>query len=181
MTTNIYVLKLQNNKYYVGKSNNILEMYKQHVSGNGSAWTKKYKPINIEKTYTKMSDFDEDKITKMYMYKYGFNNVRGGSYIQIELDEIQILSLKRELWGAKNLCTNCGRSGHFIKNCFANTDVYGKQIYEQDSDEEDSDEESEDEYYSTSNYKKYSCFRCGRGGHYATSCYANTHIKGYCI
>lgn len=28
-------------------------------------------------------------------------------------------------------------------------------------------------------YDKISCFRCGREGHYASSCYASKHIKGY--
>ena len=45
----IYILKLSNNKYYIGKSNNIFIRYRQHLNGNGSFWTKKYKPLYIEK------------------------------------------------------------------------------------------------------------------------------------
>ena len=29
--------------------------------------------------------------------------------------------------------------------------------------------------------QKNSCYRCGRPGHYATSCYAKTHINGYSL
>jgi predicted GIY-YIG superfamily endonuclease len=43
--TNIYILKLQNNKYYIGKTNDINSRYKQHLCGSGSAWTKKYRPF----------------------------------------------------------------------------------------------------------------------------------------
>ena len=43
--TNIYVLKLQGGRYYVGKSQDVIGRYKQHMDGKGSAWTKKYKPI----------------------------------------------------------------------------------------------------------------------------------------
>jgi hypothetical protein len=28
-------------------------------------------------------------------------------------------------------------------------------------------------------YKGNTCFRCGRKGHYATNCYAKSHVKGY--
>lgn len=45
--TNIYVLKLEQNKYYIGKSNNIDIRLNDHMNGNGSQWTKKYKPIEI--------------------------------------------------------------------------------------------------------------------------------------
>ena len=45
----IYILKLKNSKYYVGKTQNIEKRYEQHVNGTGSAWTKKYKPLSIIK------------------------------------------------------------------------------------------------------------------------------------
>ena len=41
----IYILRLTNNKFYVGKTYNIFIRYKQHLNGNGSFWTKKYKPL----------------------------------------------------------------------------------------------------------------------------------------
>ena len=41
----IYVLKCQNNKYYVGKTENPDYRLESHFSEGGSAWTKKYKPI----------------------------------------------------------------------------------------------------------------------------------------
>ena len=50
-TTNIYILRLQGGRYYVGKSDNVLDRYQQHYNGNGSAWTNKYKPLIIEKIY----------------------------------------------------------------------------------------------------------------------------------
>jgi 2',3'-cyclic-nucleotide 2'-phosphodiesterase (5'-nucleotidase family) len=35
-----------------------------HQEGNGSRWTRKYKPIEIESVYKNVSSFEEDKITK---------------------------------------------------------------------------------------------------------------------
>ena len=64
-------------------------------------------------------------------------------------------------------CRRCGRTGHTLKTCYAETDVSGNFI---DSSE---DESSYDESYSNRKY------RCGRQGHTKTNCYASTHIKGY--
>jgi len=33
--TNIYVLKLQGGKYYVGKSLDVIGIYQQHINGQG--------------------------------------------------------------------------------------------------------------------------------------------------
>ena len=41
----IYILQLQLNKYYVGKTNNPKIRLNNHFKSCGSAWTKKYKPI----------------------------------------------------------------------------------------------------------------------------------------
>jgi predicted GIY-YIG superfamily endonuclease len=196
--TNIYVLKLEGGRYYVGKSDNIINRYQQHLNGNGSAWTRKYKPIAIDKSYENVSSFEEDKVTKEYMSKYGIDKVRGGSYVEVELSDFHRGALNMEIWAAKDLCTQCGRSGHFMKDCYATTDVSGNKIeYEEDADEWGCEycdrtfttafgcsihEKSCKEKNTSSRRMKQSsnaCYRCGRPGHYSPDCYASRHVKGY--
>ena len=141
--TNIYVLKLQGNKYYVGKSHDVIGRYQEHMSGKGSAWTKKHKPMSLVESRDGVSPLMEDMVTKEYMAKYGIENVRGGAYVSEELDEVQEYALQKELWAASDCCTQCGRKGHFVKNCYAKTDVNGNSL--EDDDEESDDEESDDE------------------------------------
>lgn len=203
-TTNIYILKLEGGRYYIGKTNNIEQRKKQHINGTASAWTKKYKPVSVEKIIPNASHFDEDKYTKEYMSKYGIDKVRGGSYVEIELADSQIETLNREIWGAKDLCKQCGRSGHFAKNCYAKSDASGNSIvYEEELSEGDSSDENEwlcdycDRTFTTafgcsvhekscsgkSTKKPYTkkggtCYRCGNSGHYSSDCYASRHING---
>jgi predicted GIY-YIG superfamily endonuclease len=77
--TTIYVLELESNKYYVGKSKELEIRLENHFNNNGFSWTQKYKPIKILEIFKDCDDFDEDKYTLKYMSKYGINNVRGGS------------------------------------------------------------------------------------------------------
>ena len=37
----IYILKLRNNKYYIGKTQNPTFRLEDHFENNGSSWTKK--------------------------------------------------------------------------------------------------------------------------------------------
>ena len=205
-STNIYILKLQSGKYYVGKTTDIERRKEEHMNGTASAWTKKYKPVSVEKIIPNASAFDEDKWTKIYMEKHGVENVRGASYAQMELDETQRETLEREFRSAKDACMKCGRSGHFAKSC------YSKKV-EYEDDDEDEEEEEEEEYgcefcdrtfttvfgcsvhertckeKSTTHYyvkkttskKQNACYRCGNTGHYATDCYASRHVKGYSL
>ena len=113
----IYILKLQTNKYYIGKSHNTKIRINDHISENGADWTKKYLPIKILKIINDCDDFDEDKYTLKYMKKYGIDNVRGGSFCQLNLSEGCIKLLNRMINGATNKCYTCGKIGHFIKDC----------------------------------------------------------------
>lgn len=87
ITMFIYILKLQQNKYYIGKTNEPNFRIDTHFNANGSAWTKKYKPISVSVIIPNCDNYDEDKYTLLYMSKYGIDNVRGGSFVQLKLSE----------------------------------------------------------------------------------------------
>ena len=57
--TFIYVLQLKENKFYVGKTETPDKRLNCHKSGNGSAWTKKYKPIKTIELF-EGDKYDED-------------------------------------------------------------------------------------------------------------------------
>jgi hypothetical protein len=139
----IYILELEDGKYYVGRTKNLDKRFKDHVSGVGSSYTKKYKPIRIKESYHDMNPFDEDKFVIEYMHKYGIDNVRGGSYSMVNLSNIEIYAIKRKIWGALDLCFVCGRK-HFSNRCVEELDIYGDEILK--------------------------CKRCLRKGHLAHEC-----------
>ena len=196
----IYILKLREGKYYIGKTKNVEKRFNEHIAGNGSGWTKKYKPISLIKSIVSTSYFDEDKYVKEYMAKYGIENVRGGTYSNIDLDANCISVLQKEIRHSKNLCTRCGRDTHFIKDCYAKTDSndniivdakskekdtvskYNKIKYaykannKESSEDDDNDNDNDDEYLNVKNKKNVRkplkpCDICGLKGHREVNCY----------
>ena len=114
----IYILKCINDKYYIGKTNDCVKYrFKKHKKGRGAIWTKKYIPVEILKVYNNCDNFDEDKYTKIYMDKYGIDNVRGGSYTKLKLNNNTIEFLQKELLSIHDKCYGCGEKGHFIRDC----------------------------------------------------------------
>lgn len=114
---NIYILELNENKYYIGKTKNPSFRIDEHFNQNGSEWTKKYKPIKILENIQNCDSYDEDKYVIKYMKIYGIENVRGGSFSKFNLSDSDIGVLNKMIKGATDKCFKCGASDHFIKNC----------------------------------------------------------------
>ena len=117
----IYVLSLIENKFYVGKSQNVPGRITQHIDGSGSVWTKIYKPVEIVEVLDENSPYDEDSKTLEYMQNYGIANVRGGSFCEVNLAESQIDVIQKMIKSANNVCFKCGGSDHLQKNCHIGT------------------------------------------------------------
>ena len=103
----IYALKLQSNKYYIGKTTaNILVTLEDHTNNNASQWTKIYKPVDLIELIKNCDEYDEDKYTIKYMSMFGIDNVRGGSFCDVKLDDFDIRILNKMINNAKNKCPN---------------------------------------------------------------------------
>ena len=123
----IYVLFLEQDKYYVGKSLKPMSRTGSHMastlfddkicSGGGSGWTRMYSPIKILEVTPSYDEFDEDKYTLRYMKDKGIDNVRGGSFCELNLPQAIVTTLEKMLAGASDKCYYCGASGHFINAC----------------------------------------------------------------
>lgn len=126
----IYVEKLVDGKYYIGKTNNKEKRHAEHANGVGSAWTAKYKPTGEVEYFPEASRHHENNLTKDYMEKYGIKNVRGGSYCQVVLPDETIAFLNVEIWAlsASFFCHRCGFSNHGTADCFSKKNKNGELI-----------------------------------------------------
>jgi predicted GIY-YIG superfamily endonuclease len=113
----IYILELECNKWYVGRTRNIKNRILDHKNGNGSEFTKKYKMKSVHKIKYMKNCFDEDNTVKEYMMLYGIDNVRGGTYSSIVLNQQKKNFLIDEFNHYNNCCFKCGMKEHYIKDC----------------------------------------------------------------
>ena len=91
----LYVLALQNNKYYVGITKNFHRRFREHQNGLGSQWTQRYPLrhlINREEINREYASFRETQKTFEFMLEYGLNNVRGAEYCLLENYRIEDVS-----------------------------------------------------------------------------------------
>lgn len=88
----LYILKLQDEKYYVGITTKTPQIRMQeHLNGVRVAyWTAKHKPLEIvlEEDLGRVSKAHaekyENKVTRDLMKQYGINNVRGGDLTSVQ-------------------------------------------------------------------------------------------------
>ena len=104
----VYVLQLENDCIYVGKSHqNVEGRVKEHFTSGGSAFTKKFRPISQLPTLTQVtSDLEsfERAETLEQMWVRGIKNVRGWQYTKLYLTEFEYESIFRQMCERKDLC-----------------------------------------------------------------------------
>jgi len=72
----ICIFELENNNYYIENTNNPEIRFQEHIDGNGSHWTRLYRPIKIVKVITSL--LPDELITQINKYKmmYGSDRVK---------------------------------------------------------------------------------------------------------
>jgi predicted GIY-YIG superfamily endonuclease len=95
--TNIYILKLEKEKYYIGTTNNKYFTLQSYLNNNNAAWTRKYKPLKVIRFIEDCYDYEENIVTLNIMKLYGVANVRGGSYDAVNLDKSTLDTITQKL------------------------------------------------------------------------------------
>lgn len=116
----IYILELDDTKYYVGKSSKPMKRISDHLpsgSTRGSGWTQMYKPVKILEIKEAYDPMEEDFTTLRYMNQKGIDNVRGGSFCELNLSPENLHTLEKIVRGADDKCYYCGSVEHLINNC----------------------------------------------------------------
>ena len=73
----VYVLELEDDCWYIGRTFHLNMRWAQHKNGTGAKWTRLHPPIRIARV--SMTE-TEQKVALDYIALYGKENVRGGSW-----------------------------------------------------------------------------------------------------
>ena len=151
---NLYLLRLQDGRYYIGKSDISIQKLKKQIPRPNIEWTRRYLPLSIIDIRPLVRQFDEDFFVKECMKRYGIPFVRGGSYSDIMLSPNIIASLNLELKNQKD----------------------SPIIYSDDSDHENCIDYDEMDFVDDRRHDR--CPRCHKTGHTIDVCYSLYDING---
>lgn len=101
----------------MGKTSDIAKRIEQHKNDVACSWTRKYRFQNLIKVDKVSSVFDENETVKQLMAEHGINNVRGGSYAQVDLPPSTVEVLEQEMMAAFDRCYLCKQPGHVAAQC----------------------------------------------------------------
>ena len=90
----VYVLKLKNNKYYVGKTKNLQKRLESHRQGT-TVFTRKYNSVQLIECIRTNMKYMENNLYFKYVEKYGIDNVRGDIFSRETLPPIDIYYIKK--------------------------------------------------------------------------------------
>ena len=126
----VYVLELAQGRVYVGHSSDVKRRIQQHMSGQGSAFTKAFPPTGVLLPrlgrVTGSAEAAERDETLRYMFLRGMQLVRGWRYVRVDLPQEDLDDAERNIRELYDLCRRCGHPGHFITGCKASFDRLGR-------------------------------------------------------
>lgn len=126
----VYILELAQGRVYVGHSSDMRKRLQQHMSGQGSAFTRAFPPTGVilprlgcVSGSPEAAERDE---TLRYMFLRGIQLVRGWRYVRVEMEEAEMQDAEENIRELFDLCRRCGHPGHFVTHCKANFDRLGR-------------------------------------------------------
>jgi predicted GIY-YIG superfamily endonuclease len=126
----VYVLELAQGRVYVGHSMDVRRRILQHMSGQGSAFTKAFPPTGVHLPrlgcVSGSPEAAERDETLRYMFLRGIQLVRGWRYVRVEMADEEVQDAEQNIRELYDLCRRCGHPGHFVTHCKANFDRLGK-------------------------------------------------------
>ncbi len=168
----VYVLKCEQNKYYVGKTLQPLQRVVDHFANRDCEWARRYRPQQVVETKRNVDVMEEDQVVVDYMRRFGIGNVRGGSYDTIQLSDLTLKYLEDEMSAAEERAYQAEFQGHFNPlSTIRRNPLYNPGYQE-------TNEEDEEHEWDRFNEDDERCYRCGRYGHYANDCFAKMGIDG---
>ena len=88
----VYVLLLKNNKIYVGFTKEPNHRIKNHFYNKPKvSFLKKYPPVEVVIIIKDCEKKFEENLTSLLMKEFGWKNVRGGGYTQLNLPKPKFL------------------------------------------------------------------------------------------
>ena len=126
----VYILELAQGRVYVGHSSDTRRRMHQHLTGQGSAFTKAFPPTGVVLPrlgcVSGSSEAAERDETLRYMFLRGIQLVRGWKYTRVHMPEEEVQDAESNIRELFDLCRRCGHPGHFITQCKANFDRLGR-------------------------------------------------------
>ena len=116
----VYVLELNNDKRYVGMSEDVEGRVYKHFAGEGASFTKTHGVVKRGEVLTvqdgTLEQWEQNE-TLAQMIKYGINNVRGFQWVHEKISVDQASVIKTLMTGLFSLCNTCGKPGHYAAGC----------------------------------------------------------------
>ena len=79
-----YILELQGNHYYVGRTTSTTRRWRQHWTGKGAKWLDLHPPVRVKEVW---KGDRERELTLQYMREFGWENVRGSVWCARQIKE----------------------------------------------------------------------------------------------